>query len=329
MKFTPTVSVIFPVYNVESYVTRALESLLCQSYAQMEIIIVDDRGTDESMRIVRNLCRASNRTINIIQHEANKGLSAARNSGLAVAKGDYVYFMDSDDELAPLAIELLIQAALSQQADMSLGGVEAIGFDHKILVELTEKQEVLVGKEAVFTAFATGGLHVVAWNKLIKRAIIREHALFFKEGVVHEDLLWSFQLALSLEKIVVCPEKTYRYYANNQSITGTKKEKNFRSYNVIFDELRQIITGLNPQFKKIAFQYFEFQRYAVVESLIASSLKDQYKKEFFYLITEKRVVSVSTVLLSRVIDYKVKIKSLIMNCPYRLAIALMKILQRG
>jgi len=320
MTANPKVSVVFPVYNVENYVFRALKSLVNQTYINLEIIVVDDKSEDRSMSIVDSIISDTDREIIIIRHDKNKGLSAARNSGIARARGEYMYFMDSDDELPDKAIELLVLGVTTHQADLAIGEVEEIGFKKKVLGKLGEQRTVLETNAEVFQSFTSGKLHVVAWNKLVKLALIRANGLYFKEGVVHEDLLWSFQLTSSTSKAVLCKENTYRYYANTQSITGTKKIRNFESYNLIFNDLKVIIKNMNiKELKMFALRYYEYQRYAVVESIFASNLDDKQKHFFFRQISSLKLESIYAVLFSHTIDVKVKIKSLVMACPYRLA----------
>lgn len=117
----PLVSIVVPVYNVECYVEECLQSVCSQTYENLEIICIDDVGSDKSMDIVRLYATKDSR-INIVEHEKNKGLAEARNTGLRNLSGDYVFFLDSDDFLSVDAIERLVRCASMCDTDIVIGG---------------------------------------------------------------------------------------------------------------------------------------------------------------------------------------------------------------
>lgn len=116
----PLVSIVVPVYNVESYIEECLQSVCSQTYENLEIICVDDVGNDRSMDVVRSFAVKDCR-IKIIEHDKNKGLAEARNTGLEHVSGDYVFFLDSDDWLVDDAIEKLLSSAMTNNADVVVG----------------------------------------------------------------------------------------------------------------------------------------------------------------------------------------------------------------
>lgn len=105
----PLISIIIPVYNVAPYIEKCLETVISQSYENLEIILVDDCGSDNSMDIVRDFCSSHIGNFVLLNHERNRGLSVARNTGVKHAKGDYLFFLDSDDELPKDAIRNFVQ----------------------------------------------------------------------------------------------------------------------------------------------------------------------------------------------------------------------------
>lgn len=117
----PLVSIVVPVYNVECYVEECLQSVCSQTYENLEIVCIDDVGSDKSMDIVRLYATKDSR-INIVEHEKNKGLAEARNTGLRNLSGDYVFFLDSDDFLSVDAIERLVRCASMCDTDIVIGG---------------------------------------------------------------------------------------------------------------------------------------------------------------------------------------------------------------
>ncbi len=123
------ISIIIPVYNVEHYVRASLASALAQTYPNIEYIIVDDCGTDKSITIIQEILREHKRakSVTLVHHESNKGVGAARNTGLVNAHGDYVYFMDPDDCLIPDCIALHHKAIVSSDADLCLANIKVEG----------------------------------------------------------------------------------------------------------------------------------------------------------------------------------------------------------
>lgn len=120
--YTPKVSIIVPVYNVSQYITKCLDSIYEQTYQNIELILVDDCGSDDSMIIVHGyLTSHVSIEAHIISHQKNRGLSAARNSGIEKASGEYIYFLDSDDYITPDCIEALVKPLYHKKYDVVVG----------------------------------------------------------------------------------------------------------------------------------------------------------------------------------------------------------------
>lgn len=158
--------------------------------------------------------------IKIISHECNKGLSAARNSGLQVATGEYIFFMDSDDTLSKLCIETHVKAIIDNDADFTDGNVQLVGTKHNIFNPY-HKIEV-ISKENILKNYFKS-IHVCGWNKLIKRDFLIKNQIFFKEKMLYEDILWVYQLCKFSNKYVTIPEYTYFYLIRPGSITTNNK----------------------------------------------------------------------------------------------------------
>lgn len=225
------VSIVIPVYNVEKYIGPCLESVIQQTYkGSIECIIVDDCGTDNSIDICKNIIsKYTGTTINFVlySHKCNRGLSAARNTGLKIATGDYIYFLDSDDTIVPECIELLITvskkypaAELIQGGGKTSKGEYLMDLDNKVLPDYTEDKDFIV--QALFNINI---LPVSSWNKLVKRSFILEHSIFFIEGVIHEDMGWNFFLAKYLKKMSICKYNTYNYLIRDGSIMNSHRQE--------------------------------------------------------------------------------------------------------
>ena len=221
------ISVIIPVYNVEQYVRRCLESVIMQDNggADIECILVDDCGKDRSMEIVRQIVADYQGPIQfvLLAHEHNRGLSAARNTGIDAATGDYILFVDSDDWLLANAISKFVNALKKYpDLDMVIGNYylrsrEKLFYD---VEEETLLDNYLVRKLLVWYKNGVGG----AWAKIVKTEIVKKCR--FKEGIIHEDFPWSYSLFKDIEKALLIPDNTY-FYENNHSgsITLTLKNK--------------------------------------------------------------------------------------------------------
>ena len=236
-----SISFIIPVYNVEPYVQRCLESVMAQDLveADMECIIVDDCGSDGSMSIVRELISTYHGSIRfaIVEHEQNRGLSIARNTGLSKAIGDYIMFVDSDDYLMPGSIQYFLDnLKCYPDSDMVMGNVQNQKYNNTLLNQI-QGPWLMDNSDLFFTRMLHHQLYLYAWNKLIRRSLLMEHNIRFIEGILYEDQAWSYELFSHLKSILLLPEVTYVYENNPSSIVNTtfsleKADKTIWSYTV-------------------------------------------------------------------------------------------------
>ncbi|MGN0334580.1 MAG: glycosyltransferase family 2 protein [Lachnospiraceae bacterium] len=212
----PLISVIIPVYNVEEYIEECLKSVVIQSYEHLEIILVDDGSTDSSGEICDQWARSDSR-IRVI-HQENGGLSAARNSGMKIAGGAYIGFVDSDDVIHPLMYEKLYRALTDHECDISCCGVtKSIFFEDR---DKKENFRIFQPQDAILALIEDRDLSVTVWNKLYRHEIVR--TLAFKEGKCHEDEYWTYQAFSRAEKIVLTDFCGYGYRQRESGIMGRK-----------------------------------------------------------------------------------------------------------
>lgn len=241
MNTLPKISIIVPIYNVEKYIEECLNSVIEQTIPEsIECILVDDCGSDNSVAIVEDFIANYTDSIEftILHHEHNKGLSAARNTGTKQAKGDYVFFLDSDDKLFPNSIlDLLKVAEKYPDAEIIQGCVtQDFVFSTDIL------PEYINNREWIRMGLCTHKINDPAWNRLIKRDFILNNNLFFEESYLQEDTLWSYQLQKHISAIAFCFELTYWYrYNPNGIMNGLSKIREAKSYarvfNYVFNDL--------------------------------------------------------------------------------------------
>lgn len=215
------ISIIVPVYNVEKYLSECIESVL--NYKGVEVILVDDGSTDNSGEICDKYA-SKNKNI-IVIHQKNKGLSGARNSGIKKATGDYLMFVDSDDLLIP---NINLDAITKENADIIVYKWKYFYEDSNLYKSFQDYDDYseLNYFETIDKMIQTGQISISACNKIVKRSLIIDNDLFFKEGLLSEDIDWSLRLYLVAETISVKNEEIYIYRQNREgSITNTKTKQ--------------------------------------------------------------------------------------------------------
>lgn len=208
----PLISIIVPVYNVEPYLRKCVDSILNQTYRNLEVILVDDGSPDGCPAICDEYAAKDDR-IKVI-HKANGGLSDARNAGMAVARGEYLAFVDSDDMLPPDAMEILLNTAISEQADMVIGGysrfedIPAAPCDLKLSVKRWTPVETMADM------FRNG---CSSWARLYRREL--HQSILFPVGEINEDEAIVLELLEKCNCIAVTNVVVYYYRFRPESIT--------------------------------------------------------------------------------------------------------------
>lgn len=213
------ISVVVPVYKVEAYLSRCVDSILRQTHTDFELILVDDGSPDRCGEICEDYAKQDNRVR--VLHRENGGLSAARNTGiewvLKNSTSEWITFIDSDDWIHPCYLELLYQAVQSTGLSLAIGGFERTDGTHEPIVDKTAR-ETVVEPEAFYCADKVTA--TVAWGKLYHKmdfSLIR-----YPEGKIHEDEFTTYKLLFSYERIAVIDHPLYAYFQNSQSIMGSK-----------------------------------------------------------------------------------------------------------
>lgn len=231
------VSVIVPVYNVEAYLPQCLDSVIFQTLPEIEIICVNDCATDGSLEILKEYQQKDTRII-ILEHEKNSGLSATRNTGAAIAKGKYLYFLDSDDYLELFALEKLVQKAETESLEVLFLQSETFfeeeslkkDFSHRdwscVLEGMPDK--VLSGEDFFVHAVEQHQYYIFAWVQLINRYYYEKKKLSFAVGMKPgEDIVFTFQNLMSAERVGCLKETVHHYRLRKGSITTDKRDYSF------------------------------------------------------------------------------------------------------
>ena len=245
----PAVSVVVPVYNAERYLRPCLDSVLAQTYPCLEVILVDDGSTDASAGICREYCERDGR-FRLIRKE-NGGASSARNGGLDHAAGTYLYFLDSDDEIVPEAIEKLTACARDNGADLvffeartktdegvfSTGQYDyhrqdAPGEPYRLREEMVAHKEFHVGTPLLF----------------MERELFTSNRLRFREGIISEDMIMAYQLFSLARRAAHVHEYLYvRRFRPDSVTTKAKTEKNYVSAATVYREVAAFRRTLPPE----------------------------------------------------------------------------------
>lgn len=277
------VSIIIPIYNVEKYVLECLQSVANQTLTEeIECILVDDCGTDCSAQITEEFIATYHGPIQfqLLHHEKNGGLSAARNTGIKQAKGEYLLFLDSDDVLLPNAIECFLkELERHSDVDMIQGAYKSEmtkRYDSIVLPEYTNDRQVIKTLMLDYDK-----MPIMAQNRLVKRKLIVEENLYFKEGIIHEDCYWSFFLAKHVSSLACLNEKTYYYRFNPNSITGKpNNEKETYSYRVIVEDFSANIDSFLRGAQKTLIWYLLLQ--AIGSGYYNNEEEKRHLFQYFY-----------------------------------------------
>lgn len=243
------ISIIIPVYNVERYIEACLDSVVAQTMKDgVECILVDDRGTDNSLSIIDGYfknngcvisadesCICNGMEFRILHHDMNRGLSAARNTGITAAKGRYLYFLDSDDELTANCLdEMWKLVGKFGEIDLIQGSYTEIPSyinqtAKRPFEGYTDNQKLA---KACLLSYDINP--ITAQNRLVRRQMVIDNKIYFKEGIIHEDNHWTFFLAKYVRKMAICETPTYLHRYNPDSITHNRNlEKEIFAYGVI------------------------------------------------------------------------------------------------
>lgn len=211
------ISVIVPIYKVEPYLDRCVQSIVEQTFKNLEIILVDD-GSPDACPAMCDAWAEKDSRIKVI-HKENGGLSDARNAGLAVAAGDYISFIDSDDYIAPEFLTGLYDAMAQTGADIAECATAYVDEDGNILRQRNVAPVAQMDKlEALRRLVLEDGIYQTVWNKLYRWEVI--DGILFEKGKHHEDDFWTYQIFDRMEKLAVVDQPMYYYLQRAGSIIG-------------------------------------------------------------------------------------------------------------
>lgn len=277
------ISIIVPVYKVEKYLNKCIDSILSQSFTNFELILVDDGSPDNCGKICDEYANKDNR-IKVI-HKENGGLSDARNAGIGLSCGEYLAFIDSDDYISTEFIKTLYDLAKNNDAEISVCDAVLVKEEENAEYFYNEQFEVFNKEQSLLNLTYYRKITVNAWNKLYKKELFDD--IRYPKGKLYEDLATTYKLFNKCNKVVYTPSKLYAYLQRDTSIMGQTGYKMKKDKVEIVDEMADFFSS-NENYPKIfagIFNYIINDVYKMASSgnLIACEeyrveLKKWYKK---------------------------------------------------
>ena len=286
----PKISIIVPVYKVEKYLKKCVDSILAQTYENLEVILVDDGSPDTCPAICDEFSKKDKR-IKVI-HKKNGGLSDARNAGLEIATGEYIGFVDSDDFISSEMYSVLLCNLLKSKADLAICNYVRVDECGKVAVDLSMKETLknrcFSRKEFIEELLKPyGGYYVVAWNKLYKRKIFEN--IRFPYGKQHEDEFIIHHIVSKCEKIVFVEEELYYYLQREGSIMSNSFNVKFMDYgDALIDRYRFTKKMKYNSWKdycvnRLSYELEKWDMYSDNDIKIKEKYNDLRKKSLFLL----------------------------------------------
>lgn len=226
------ISVIIPIYKVEDLLERCVNSVINQTYDNLQIILVDDGSPDNCPKLCDDFAKKDSRIFVI--HKENGGLSDARNYGIEKAKGKYITFIDSDDYIDDRMIEILYSNLIEKNADISICKFEKVYNDSKIVKSKLNNVEVMTREETIYNLIIDKKFNNYAWNKLYKTEFFKN--IKYPVGKKMEDIGTTYKILELVNSVVYTDYVGYYYYQRESSILGNLKEDLIYDYIDMMDE---------------------------------------------------------------------------------------------
>lgn len=310
---TPEISVIITVYNLEKYIEKCIRSVCSQSYKNLQIIVVDDGSTDNSPAICDRLMRKDKRIT--VVHQKNMGAANAKNTGLELARGDYIGFVDGDDYIENDMYECLVRACLDGNAEIAMCGRNVI--DERNCRQkswfVVDDSKSFSGKDMVGRLLVWDGCDSSTCDKLFARNMWKE--ISFPDNIFYDDLMVTVVLLSKAKKIIHIPGAKYNYVNRIDSVTHSDfSDKKFDMY---FEakKIRKYVMELFPDLEKKA-DYFVWKH---IDSLVSQAYRSkninriQYK-ELLYIYHSNKPKLNEWIAYSIIKNLKICIKLFLMFC---------------
>lgn len=248
----PLLTVIIPVYNVQKYLEKCVDSVLSQSYTNIEILLIDDGSIDGSSAICDRLSLKDLR-ITII-HKENGGLSDARNTGIREAKGEYIAFLDSDDYIDQSAYEIMINKMIDMDLDILTAYPVSVFEDGHLIRDAKKRiisEIIMRGEDYLASCIESNNMLWAVQFNMYRSELVKK--CFFKHGILHEDMLWTPKVFLNAKRVMCLDLEFYYYLKRENSITHNKnrKKNGIDLINTCYELEKSYLNIKNPKNKTI------------------------------------------------------------------------------
>ena len=288
----PTISIIIPIYNTEQYLSRCLDSILSQSFTDFELLLINDGSVDGSGAICDAYAEKDGRIR--VFHKENGGVSSARNLGLDNARGEWVYFVDSDDEVLPNGLQTLADG-ISDEVDIVMGGCEEVGEQDEASQIFPKHESFRLNKrQSVITQYAGYGLYGRYWGyiclRLLKRDIVNRYHIRFDTNIaIKEDTLFIMQYVCRSNGITqVTTNPVYRYWIRSNSAMGGIRQKFDYKFVSSFCACVSMKHEVENAFPKLSEPVFVAKQgvfgryYDIIRMMVESGVEDEELKRRLY-----------------------------------------------
>ena len=267
------ITIVVPIYKVEKYIDKCINSIQNQTYKNLEIILVDDGSPDNCGKICEDYAQKDSRIIVI--HKENGGLSDARNAGIDIAKGKYITFIDSDDYIEPEYVELQYRTIIKDKSDIAISSHKVIYENGTILEKATGEESLLNPKEVLRRILYDEGIDLSAWAKLYKKELFQE--IRYPKGRLFEDAATTYKLVDKSNKISINSKSTYNYIIRNNSITNENFSESKMDLITATKEMCNYIKSKYPDLEKACNRRL---MYAYLSTLTQLTKSKKPKKEY-------------------------------------------------
>lgn len=286
------ISVIIPVYNTEKYLEKCIRSIMKQSYKNLEIIVINDGSTDNSLNIIESL-KAEDDRIVIINQE-NNGVSKARNKGLDCASGEFIGFVDSDDFLEENMYEIMINHLIEKNADLCRikafiynreGGIEEICKESNVYTYDSETE--------IMNVYLHNELKIAVWDKLFRKSVVEK--IRFDDSLFNEDAAYVWEACLNSKRVIMDTKQLYHHIkrSNNSLTSAPFSEKNLTLYDYCKKNFVKILNEYKNREEQAYLFYFNglFHLLKVYKrDWDNNNLPKLYKKEILEIISELKSI---------------------------------------
>lgn len=280
MNKRPTVSIVMPVYNVENYIYKCIKSIIAQTYTDWELIIVNDGSTDKSISICQRLVNSYPIKMKIVNKD-NGGLSDARNYGTAMAKGEYLVYIDSDDVVSPRFLEVLLSGIKNNKADISTCMYKDIPEQDVNLISNSHiiEEGSISNVDAIKRLLKDNNINTGAWGKLAKTEFWKNYK--FPKGRIYEDLSTIYKLITDAKIVFFTNEILYGHVIRDGSLSHQKtvSDSQISDYLLGIDERFDYLSASFPSLSKLLYANRAVELLRVYCLVMSSACMNEYKKK--------------------------------------------------